>query len=350
MGPSNNHNHPGLDWVVQKFGGTSIGKYAFQANRVAKRRDSLRRNRVAVVCSARSTTSKAAGTTTRLIEIFNVFDAARVGNGRQQADAVGALQSSLQIIVEEHLVGAAPSLVNKASRDILAARLSLEAQNTVSAVTEALKAPKYDHGWVQDLLVSLGEKLSCLTMVAILQDLGVEAEYVDLSSILPPSSPSTPVHDDANCYTSLSAAIGARLSSCGPRVPVATGFFGPSSGGMLASTVGRGYTDLCAALAAVGLAAVELQVWKEVDGILTADPSRVPGARLVPRGARPGRPAGRGGTYGDGAARVQREAAGGAGHGGPAGGRRKQGGGQRLGHGRRVSQVRRRRGVPGDHG
>ncbi|TQW03007.1 aspartokinase [Cordyceps javanica] len=51
---------------------------------------------------------------------------------------------------------------------------------------------------------------------------------------------------------------------------------------MLASEVGRGYTDLCAALCAVGLGAAELQIWKEVDGILTADPSRVPGARLIP--------------------------------------------------------------------
>lgn len=45
--------------------------------------------------------------------------------------------------------------------------------------------------------------------------------------------------------------------------------------------IGRGYTDLCAALIAVGLKAEELQVWKEVDGIFTADPSKVPTARLL---------------------------------------------------------------------
>ena len=44
---------------------------------------------------------------------------------------------------------------------------------------------------------------------------------------------------------------------------------------------GRGYTDLCAALVAVSLKAQELQVWKEVDGIYTADPSKVPTARLI---------------------------------------------------------------------
>lgn len=48
------------------------------------------------------------------------------------------------------------------------------------------------------------------------------------------------------------------------------------------STIGRGYTDLCAALLAVGLHAQELQIWKEVDGIFTADPRKVEGARLLP--------------------------------------------------------------------
>ncbi len=55
-----------------------------------------------------------------------------------------------------------------------------------------------------------------------------------------------------------------------------------SSAGFAARADRRGYTDLCAALCAVGLAASELQVWKEVDGIFTADPRKVPSARLVP--------------------------------------------------------------------
>jgi len=59
------------------------------------------------------------------------------------------------------------------------------------------------------------------------------------------------------------------------------GYFGPVPGSLLAQ-IGRGYTDLCAALCAVGVAAKELQVWKEVDGIFTADPRKVPSARLVP--------------------------------------------------------------------
>ena len=61
----------------------------------------------------------------------------------------------------------------------------------------------------------------------------------------------------------------------------AIGFFGPVPGSLL-KQVGRGYTDLAAALLAAGLGASEMQIWKEVDGIFTADPRKVPTARLVP--------------------------------------------------------------------
>jgi len=71
------------------------------------------------------------------------------------------------------------------------------------------------------------------------------------------------------------------VRQCGPRVPVVTGFFGPVPGSLLRQ-VGRGYTDLCAAVLAVGLQASELQIWKEVDGIFTADPRKVLTARVIP--------------------------------------------------------------------
>ncbi|KAM3442099.1 hypothetical protein NHJ13734_002517 [Beauveria thailandica] len=280
MGQLMHSNDPELEWVVQKYGGTSIGKYAFQIAQDIIR-ETLGRNRVAVVCSARSTTSKVAGTTTRLIDIFNAFEAARV-RGVQHSDSLAALRTSLDIIIQEHITATAPSLGSKTCRDRLAERLSLQGQATVSAVAEALTLSDYDYDLVQDRLISLGEKLSCLSLLAILQDLGVEAEYVNLSTILP-RGPFAVRAGNAAAYAELSTAIAARLLACGPRVPVITGFFGHnSSGGMLASEVGRGYTDLCAALCAVGLGAAELQIWKEVDGIMTADPSRVARAQLIP--------------------------------------------------------------------
>lgn len=61
---------------------------------------------------------------------------------------------------------------------------------------------------------------------------------------------------------------------------MSVGFFGIMPDSLL-QTVGRGYSDLCAAMCAVAVGAEELQIWKEVDGIFTADPRKVPSARLL---------------------------------------------------------------------
>ena len=66
-----------------------------------------------------------------------------------------------------------------------------------------------------------------------------------------------------------------------PSHPAVAGFFGPVPGSLLRQ-VGRGYTDLLAAILSAGLDAAELQIWKEVDGIFTADPRKVSTARLIP--------------------------------------------------------------------
>jgi aspartate kinase len=86
---------------------------------------------------------------------------------------------------------------------------------------------------------------------------------------------------DQSFYDNVAQLVGERVKQCGRRVPVVTGFFGPIPGSLLAQ-VGRGYTDLLSSLLAVGLDATELQIWKEVDGIYTADPRKVPTARLLP--------------------------------------------------------------------
>lgn len=131
----------------------------------------------------------------------------------------------------------------------------------------------------EDLIVSRGEKLSCRYMAALLNDRGTPAQYVDVSDVLKSSSPKKGSVGET-FYSNLAAALGQEVDACGDKVPVITGFFGNVPGGIL-SAVGRGYTDLCAALVAVGVKATELQIWKEVDGIFTADPRKVPTARLL---------------------------------------------------------------------
>jgi aspartate kinase len=109
---------------------------------------------------------------------------------------------------------------------------------------------------------------------------GVEAEYVDLCDILHTDTPADQL--DASFYKSTISTFASRIAACEARVPVVTGFFGNVPGSLIDGDIGRGYTDLCAALCAVGVRAEELQIWKEVDGIFTADPTKVPTARLLP--------------------------------------------------------------------
>lgn len=131
----------------------------------------------------------------------------------------------------------------------------------------------------RDKVMSVGEKLSCRFMTAMLQDNGVPAVHVDLADI---------IHFkvghslDQFFYDSVAEEIAKVLPSFEGVVPVITGYFGAIPRGLL-TTVGRGYTDLCAALVAVGTRAEELQIWKEVDGIFTADPRKVPTAKLIPQ-------------------------------------------------------------------
>jgi aspartate kinase len=101
---------------------------------------------------------------------------------------------------------------------------------------------------------------------------------VDLSDVVPVKAGKS---TDLEFFRHLAAALKEKVLACENRVPVITGYFGTVPGGLMDGEIGRGYTDLCAALAAVGLRAEELQVWKEVDGIFTADPTKVPTARLL---------------------------------------------------------------------
>jgi aspartate kinase len=130
-----------------------------------------------------------------------------------------------------------------------------------------------------DKVMRVGEKLSCRFMAALLGDHDVDSEYVDVSEIVDFSVKGSL---DQAFYDTVARRLGDRIRACQAQVPVITGFFGMVPGGLL-DKIGRGYTDLCAALVAVGLQAHELQVWKEVDGIFTADPRKVPTAKLLPQ-------------------------------------------------------------------
>ncbi|TKA65933.1 hypothetical protein B0A55_10361 [Friedmanniomyces simplex] len=263
----------GANWVVQKFGGTSVGKFAVRiAEEIVVA--GLRDQRVAVVCSARSTGTKAEGTTNRLLRAARDVLAGAAG---KYVDIVEAVKVDHVRAGEECFMGGSSG---SSSREILEGyteSVNAECLELLKDLGGAYQLEEMTSG-TMDKVMSRGEKLSCLFMTALLQARGVNAVYVDLSAVI--TFPTAKGLND-DFYRRLAVAMTDRILSHGPDVvPVITGYFGKVPGGLL-DQVGRGYTDLCAALVAVGLKARELQIWKEVDGIFTADPRKVPTARLL---------------------------------------------------------------------
>ncbi|KAF4263559.1 hypothetical protein CNMCM8812_008806 [Aspergillus fumigatus] len=255
------------NWVVQKFGGTSVGKFALNIiDHVVL--PSLRENKVAVVCSARSSSTKAEGTTNRLLR------AARDAENAQSHEYV----SLVEAVRLEHVQVVEIQIKSEPLRTQLISEINGECERVLKVLEAAQTLGEISARCV-DKVISTGEKLSCRLMAAFLQDRGVDSQYVDLAEVI--DFPIGSQGLDQDFYNNLATVLGRKIRDCEGRVPVVTGFFGTVPGGLL-DQVGRGYTDLCAALVAVGVHAKELQVWKEVDGIFTADPRKVPTARLLP--------------------------------------------------------------------
>ena len=70
----------------------------------------------------------------------------------------------------------------------------------------------------EDKILSVGEKLSARYLVALLEDNGVPAQYLDLSDVITQCDGSTSLNQDF--YRSLASAIGRRVELCGDKVPV----------------------------------------------------------------------------------------------------------------------------------
>jgi aspartate kinase len=251
---------------------------------------------VVVVCSARSTDNKREGTTSRLLraaeavstsrsytdEVDEEGGASAILPSEASAVSIPAPQEDyhniVDMICDEH-IGAAQqhvkeptkcqALIKSLEKECARLRSFLEAAEVIDEVSPRSR----------DIIIGTGERLMCQLATEALRDVGVDAEYVNLERII--QRPFDAKQLDQSFYDYLSAKMSAAVRRCGDRIPVVTGYFGMVPGGIL-NSVGRGYTDLTAALIAVGLSAKELQVWKEVDGIFTADPRKVPEARLLP--------------------------------------------------------------------
>ncbi|KAJ8477647.1 hypothetical protein OPV22_021374 [Ensete ventricosum] len=134
----------------------------------------------------------------------------------------------------------------------------------------------------RDYLVSFGECMSTRVFAAYLNKIGVKARQYDAFDI---GFITTDDFTNADILEATYPAIAKRLHGDwinNPAIPIVTGFLGKGWKSCAVTTLGRGGSDLTATTIGKALGLREIQVWKDVDGVLTCDPNIYPNARPVP--------------------------------------------------------------------
>ena len=248
---------------VHKFGGASLADSAAIRRAVAIIQ-SHRPEATVVVVSAM------AGVTDALLSM-----AQQAGSGDQRA-----LAALLDQLRTRHAEGARVILPAGEIRAAMLAHITNAFRELETLAAEVCRlrdlTPRFS-----DLIISRGERLSARLVAAALEAAGCNATYVDALDVVHTddafghASPDFERTDEAAQRTLL-PIIAAGV------VPVIPGFFGATPAGELA-TLGRGGSDLTATLIARAVGAQRVSLWKDVPGLLTADPRVVPDARVIPR-------------------------------------------------------------------
>ncbi len=249
--------------VVMKFGGTSV-KDADAIQRVARivAREAARTGAPVVVVSAMS------GVTDQLLAAVACAEA---GDGAAATSHVWTIRDRHRVVVDALLPGESADAVldalERGWRDTATILHAMAVLREVSAKS-------------RDAVVSMGEVASSQLVAAALPHLGVPAACVDVRHVL--------VTDDTHGAAQPDQpATAQRLRELvlphvhGGSAVVLGGFVGATKDGAT-TTLGRGGSDYSASLFGAGLRASAIQIWTDVDGMLTADPRIVPGVRPLP--------------------------------------------------------------------
>ncbi len=250
--------------VVQKFGGTSVADP--QAIRrlidiVQRARTSAGRGPAVVVSAMNKVTDG-------LLAI-----AADASEGRTE-DALARLQG----IRERHHAAARDLAPAEAAALIAGIDGELDG---LAAVAQALGVLREASPRTLDVVAATGELLSSRVVAAALRQAGVPAVWVDArKAIVTDDQHTRAVPLAAETETALRTHVLREIEA--GHVPVLGGFVGATVDGHT-TTLGRGGSDYSGALVGAGIGASEIQIWTDVDGMLTADPRIVQNPRVVPR-------------------------------------------------------------------
>jgi aspartate kinase len=243
--------------VVMKFGGTSVEDVA-----------AIRRV-IGIVRSRRSArpVSALAQVTDQLLEAGNAAATGRLG---------AALASVRDIYVRHEQL--ADSLVDGSAYSVLDRELRSDFR-ALETLLHGLENSRQLDPRAQDGLLGFGERFSSRLVKEALSQAGIEAAHVDAGACIVTDArhgQASPQWDVTN--QRLQDALGPLLES--NQVPVLGGFIASTPDGV-PTTLGRGGSDFTAAIVGAALCAARVEIWTDVDGVMTTDPKLCAEARVI---------------------------------------------------------------------
>jgi aspartate kinase len=252
--------------TVMKFGGTSVGDPAAVERLVGIVNAS--RAKAGAAGGPMIVVSALAGVTDRLIE------ATRIAGG---GDGDGAVRLVDDLHVRHREMAA---LVRDAGRR---SALLTEIDRRFTDLTALVRAFAVLHEVTPrslDATVAAGELMSSRIVTAALADAGLPATWFDPRALLVTDAAHTAAAPNMDATAARLAQVVTPALASG-EIPVTAGFVGATEDAVT-TTLGRGGSDYSAAIFGACLKASEIQIWTDVDGMLTADPRLIDAPQVVP--------------------------------------------------------------------
>lgn len=244
--------------IVMKFGGTSVESQTAIA-RVTSIVQSYESRRPVVVVSAMGKTTN---------KLLKTAREAAAGRREQALTIVDELRA-------HHLTHGLP-LAGAAAADL--DRYIRAHFDWLDELVKGLSVVGELSPRSMDAIASVGERLSSLILTFAFKSAGIRTQHVDARRVIVTDDRFTqaqPCLDQT--YALLEEQVKPIVETS---VAVMAGFIGATKDGQT-TTLGRGGSDYSASLVGAGLDAEEIQIWTDVDGMLTADPRIIPGGRRV---------------------------------------------------------------------
>lgn len=254
--------------IVMKFGGTSV-QDAAAILQVAKIVSSKLQRKPVVVVSAMSKV------TDGLIRIGKVAGEGQMAEALSLIDQLRNRHLNTARELLENTDKPTPGIYRLSSLETAVRKWFQELEDLARSVaTLGELTPR-----TLDAVVSFGERLSSLIVAAAFNCCGMPSEMVDSREFIITDDQYTvasPLPDEIN---SRCPRVILPLVESG-KVPVAQGFIGATRSG-ITTTIGRGGSDYSGALIGAALQAEAIEIWTDVDGMMTIDPRVVKEAKRI---------------------------------------------------------------------